>query len=37
MTDDVERELRIEQMTVNIQKMRIDMRWEARGRLSGQP
>jgi hypothetical protein len=29
-TDDEERQLRIDQMTVNIEKMRADMRWEAR-------
>ena len=28
--EDQERELRIDQMTVNIEKMRSDMRWEAR-------
>jgi hypothetical protein len=29
-TDDEERQLRIDQMTVNIEKMRADMKWEAR-------
>ncbi|MEA2745437.1 MAG: hypothetical protein QOG25_3808 [Acetobacteraceae bacterium] len=28
--DDEERQLRIDQMTINIEKMRSDMRWEAR-------
>lgn len=30
MSDDAERELRCDQMTVNIEKMRADMRWETR-------
>ena len=30
MTDDEERELRCDQMAVNIEKMRSDMRWETR-------
>jgi hypothetical protein len=28
--DDIERQLRIDQMTINIEKMRADMRWETR-------
>jgi hypothetical protein len=30
VTDDEERELRCDEMTVNIEKMRSDMKWEAR-------
>jgi len=30
VTDDEERELRCDQMAVNIEKMRSDMRWETR-------
>ena len=28
--DELEQDLRIEQMTINIEKMRADMKWEAR-------
>ena len=30
LQDQVEQDLRIDQMTINIEKMRQDMRWEAR-------
>ena len=30
LRDQVEQDLRIDQMTINIEKMRADMRWEAR-------